>query len=431
MMRARSLFLSAVFGAALLAATLPLRSVVADMITTNIYLVRQGDVQQEDVYVAATTAKVDGTIDGDLVISTGSLEISGTVTGDVFVLSHGQVEVTGEVGGSLRGAARSVVIAGTVGDDLTVAAVTTQIPGVVGRDALVFAGSLELDGEVQRNVDGRMISAWFDGTVGHDVDIAVSTLTLEGGTVVDGDVLYRSGADASIAATVQVGGQLERLPTRGSWGVELVLTVATIVGFLGFLLAGIVLIWLFRRTAPRAVHTVLSHPLRASLVGVGALVVAPVLIVVLMLTLVGVPVAVAVLVLYVLALIFGPVPAVTAVGSKALRGRWGLFAAFLIGAVMWRLGIWLVPLLGVGLYLAALGIGVGAWVIALWEERREAPVAEDLLPKSKPRPTPERIPTPIGWDAPLAPGTKTADEEAPPADEAAPEGEPGVDAGED
>lgn len=417
MMRARPLLSSAVFGAALLAVILPVRFLMADMITTNIYLLRQGEVQQEDVYVASTTAKVDGTIDGDLVISTGSLEISGTVTGDVFVLSHGQVEVTGEIGGSLRGVARSVVIDGTVGDDVVVGAVTTSISGTVSRDALIFAGSLEVDGEVGRDVNGRMISAWFNGTVGHDIDVAVSSLTLEGGTVVDGDVLYRSGADASIAATVQVGGQLERLSTRGGWGVELVLTVATIVGFLGFLFAGIVLIWLFRRTAPRAVHTVLRNPLRASLIGVGALIVAPVLIVVLMLTLVGVPVAVAVLVLYVLVLIFGPVPAVTAVGSKALRGRWGLFAAFLFGAVMWRLGIWLVPLIGFGLYLAALAIGVGAWVIAVWEERREAPVAEDLLPTSKARPTPTQIPTPIGWDAPLAPGAKPPDEEVPPMDE--------------
>lgn len=413
MMRVRSLFLSAILGVALLAVVVPLRGVFADFITTNIYLIDADAVQEEDVYVASTTARIDGTVDGDLIISTGSLEINGTVTGDVFVLSHGPVTVTGDVGGSLRGVARSVVVEGTVGDDVTVAAMSNRISGSVARDALFFGGVLEMDGEVGRDVNGRMISAVFDGEVGHDVDIAVGSLTLEGGTAVAGDVLYRSGTDANIAATVEVGSQLDRLPARGGWGTELVLTIATVVGYLGFLFAGIVLIWLFRRTAPRAIDSVVGSPLRAAAVGFLALVVAPILIVLLMMTLVGVPVAVALMVLFLLGLIFGPVPAVTAIGLKALRGRWGLFAAFIVGAVLWRLGIWLIPLVGFALYLGALVVGVGGWVIAIWEERKEAPLAARLLPaapqpardsSSSPGSSPDS--SPVGWDAPLAPGTR-------------------------
>ena len=78
-------------------------------------------------------------------------------------------------------------------------------------------------------------TAVFNGKVGHDVDIAVGNLTLNGATVVAGDVLYRSGNTATIASTVEVASQLEKLPARGSWGVELVLTIATVVGFFGFL----------------------------------------------------------------------------------------------------------------------------------------------------------------------------------------------------
>ncbi len=404
MVRGRSLLVSSVLGLTLLGAVLPLRGVFAEIVTTNIYLVTEDQVEDEDVYVASTSARIQGTIDGDLVISTGSLTISGEVTGDVFVLSQGAVEVTGDIGGSLRGVARSVIVEGSVGDDLTIAAVATRVSGSVGRDVLVFGGSLEMDGEVGRNVNGRMLSATFNGKVGHDIDISVGGLTLDGATVVDGDVLYRSNNAADIAMTVEVGSQLQRLPTRGAWGVELVLTIATILGFLGFLLAGIVLLWLFRRTGPAAVDAVLARPLRAAAVGVAALIVLPILVLVLIMTLVGVPVALALLVLLVLALLCGPVPAVTAVGVKILRGRWGLFAAFFLGAVIWRLGIWLIPLVGFGLYLGGLVVGLGGWVVAIWEQRKKTPLAAELLPRTTNDPEPGEIPSPVGWEAPLAPG---------------------------
>jgi hypothetical protein len=385
---------------------LPLRGVVADIVTTNIYILGADEVEDEDVYLASNSARIDGTIEGDLVVSTGTLLLSGTVTGDVFVLSQGNVEVSGDVGGSLRGVARDVVVSGSVGDDVTIVAVGTRISGTVSRDALVFGGLLEMKGAVERDVKGRVLTAVFDGDVGHDIDIAVGNLTLDGSTVVVGDVLYRSGSAADIASTAEVGGQLAQLPARGSWATELVLTIATIIGFFGFLFGGVVLLWLFRRTAPRAVDSVLTRPLRAAGVGLAALVVAPVLVAILVMTLVGVPVAVALLVLMLLALVFGPVPAVTAIGSKLLQGRWGLFGAFFVGAVIWRLGIWSIPLLGAAFYLGGLVFGLGGWVVAIWEHRRETPIEADLLPRAKPKPEPATIPSPVGWDAPLAPGSR-------------------------
>lgn len=390
-------------GIALFALALPLRGAVADIVTTNIYLVPEDVVEEEDTYVASTSARIAGTIDGDLIISTGSLTISGVVKGDVLVLSQGSVQVTGEIEGSLRGIAREVIVEGSVGDDVTVAAVTTRISGTVVRDALVFGGSLTVDGEVKRNINGRMVSALIDGKVGHDVDIAVGSLTLGRAAVVDGDVLYRSGSNADIAATAQVASQLQRLPTRGSFTVELALTLATLLGFFGFLFAGMILLWLFRKTAPRAVQTIGERPLRALAVGVAGLVLLPILTVVLVMTLIGVPVALALLVLLLLSLIFGPIPAVTALGARLLRRKnWGLLASFLIGAILWRLGIWLIPLVGFALYLGALAAGVGGWLIAIWEQRSGTAGEASLLPVTAAGVG--DIPSPVGWDAPLAPG---------------------------
>ena len=404
---AASLFGFAVF--AVLA--LPL-GLVADFVTTNIFIVAEGQIEEEDMYVASSSARVDGTIDGDLVISTNSLRISGIVTGDVLVLTQGTVHVTGEVGGSIRGAARELIIDGSVGDDVAVAAVTTRVSGAVGRDVLVFGGSLRVDGWVKGGVNGRMVNATIDGKVNRDVDIAVGRLTMGPAAVMKNFFAGRSGSDAKTSATAEIGGQFDRLPTRGNFGVELVLTVATILGFFAFLFAGVVLFWLFRATAPRAVAIIEDRPLRATAIGIAALIVLPVLALALTITLVGAPVAIALLVLLALSLLFAPVPAVTALGSRLLRrAHWGLFASFVVGAIVWRLGIWLIPLVGFVLYMAALVSGLGGWLIAIWEQRRETMPATDLLPRQKSIVGTNDLQSPIGWDAPMAPGTSVETED--------------------
>ncbi len=64
-----------------------------------------------------------------------------------------------------------------------------------------------------------------------------------------------------------------------------------------------------------------------------------------------------------LGLVFGPIPAVAAGGDLLLRRKGGIFGGFLVGAVLWRLGIWLIPVVGVLLYLASLIWGVGGWIL--------------------------------------------------------------------
>ena len=56
MMRVRSFLFSAVFGLAVLAIALPVRGVLGEIVSTNIYLLVAGDVQEEDVYVAANSS---------------------------------------------------------------------------------------------------------------------------------------------------------------------------------------------------------------------------------------------------------------------------------------------------------------------------------------------------------------------------------------
>jgi MFS family permease len=129
------------------------------------------------------------------------------------------------------------------------------------------------------------------------------------------------------------------------------------------------------------------------------------LVLLLAVTLVGLPVAAVLLFGLLVGFVFGPVPVVTALGDRLLRGRGGLFGAFLLGAVLWRLGIWLIPVVGGVLFLVALVWGIGAWVMAGWQQRRVSRPESELLPPAMGR---RDEPVPEGWDYPLPPSNDQA-----------------------
>lgn len=388
---------------AVLAVALPSLTTFAALITVDQYIVRAQDIVSEDQYVTATSAQIEGVIDGDVTIFTGSLTITGEVTGSVTVFTVGRVIVAegASIGGSLQGAAGSVQVAGSVGKDVFIGAASVVIDptGEVGRDVMAFGGALKVEGEVGRDVRGRMMRTSVGGGVGGDLDIATQGLDIERSASIAGDVLYRSPTEAEIDPGAQITGTTTRLPTQGNFLYGVVLMLANVITFMGFLVTGLIALWLFRTSGSRAVGRMLTKPIRTFLVGAVTVIVVPTVVVLLAMTLVGLPLAAIGVLLGGVAFIIGPVPAVTALGNRILWNRGGLFGAFVVGAVVWRLAIWLIPVVGGFVYLLALVWGVGAWVTGLAAARRGDPTPPALIPASMI--VSDEIPE--DWEPPLAP----------------------------
>jgi hypothetical protein len=100
------------------------------------------------------------------------------------------------------------------------------------------------------------------------------------------------------------------------------------------------------------------------------LVVPPIVALPLFLTLVGLPIALLILLFWVLGLFLGPIPAVAALGERLLGGRGGILGGFVVAALLWRGGMWLLSLAAAVLYLIPLVIGLGAFTLGAWEARR-------------------------------------------------------------
>ncbi len=366
---------------------MPGAAVVAGVVTTDLFIVDEDTPIEEDVYVASTSGRVEGTIDGDLTIATGELTITGTVTGSVNALTSGTVRIApgGVVGGALRAVSPNVEVEGSVGADVFVTGAGLSISGSVARDVIVFGGAVDVVGSVGRDLRGRMINARINGDVGRDIDIAVELLSIGSTATVGGDVLYRSANTASISADAEIAGEVVELPAQSNFFYGLILTLANIISFLGFVVGGMVVLWLFRATGEAAVDAIESSPLKTLLIGIATVIVGVIGLVLLAATLVGLPLAFLVLLALGLSLIFGPVPSVTVFGDILVRKRWGLFGAFVLGAVLWRFTIWVSSVAGIGaiggvLYLIAHSWGIGGWVLGGWRVRAARDRDRDVLP---------------------------------------------------
>lgn len=335
-------------------------------------IVQTDDVVDEDLYAFGELVLIEGVVDGDLLVIAGEVRISGTVAGDVLALVGGPLDVSGTVGGSVRAAAVRTDIEGMVSDDLVVASVETNLPGSVGRDVILVGGEATLAGEVGRDVRLQSVRLGLEGSVGRDVLVRVDTLSLGSGAAIDGDLLYQATHDATVADGAGVDGQFTRRDVLAPVWAKAVTRVFSILSLFGLIVAGLVAMWLFRGSSRAAVAEVEQRPWRSAAIGAAALLVIPMLMLPLLLTLVGIPVALLLLVVWVVALLLGPIPAVTHFGAILLRGRGGLAGALVVGAVLWRASMWALPLIGGLIYLAALLVGLGAYVSAGWRLRRGA-----------------------------------------------------------
>lgn len=378
---------------------LPLPQMFPSIASSSRVILQAGDTTREDFYAAGATIIIEGRVEGDLVAAAQDLIITGEISGDVTAVVRDKANISGVVGGSVRLATQRLDVSGTVGDDVAALALSVDVSGDVGRDVLVTTGHLDVSGRVGRDVAGQMLRADLDGSIGRDVEIAVRDLDLGPNLAVGGDLTYRARGEADAAGGATVAGQFVRRPSVTPFWLRVLQRVFSIVTLLGFLFAGIVLLWLARSTLPRAAGAVYAKPWSTLGIGLAVVVGTPLAVVMLGVTLVGLPLAVLFLVLWLLALFLGPLPAIMGAGERLLRGRGALYGGLVVGTLVWRGAMFLLPAVGALLYVAALLWGVGGWVQGAVGARAATRGPATSLPVG----TVKVRKVPDDWQPPLAP----------------------------
>jgi cytoskeletal protein CcmA (bactofilin family) len=365
--------------------------------------VAEGESIDDDLYVAAGTVNIDGTVNGDATVAGGTVQVSGTVTGSLNV-GGGTVDVTGDVTGAVRVSAGTVRIAGSVGRDVVAFGgnVTIESDAQVAGDVAGGVGMLVIDGAIGGDVRAGAGTMAVGGTVDGGIDVSVGDLTIESGAVVGGNVTYLSAREATIADDAQIGGEVTReepapeTPGDGGGGGALI-PDNPIVTYIGVLLGMLLLGWGMLAIRPRltlgSADALRTAPLLTVGVGLGALIGQFVLIAILVL--IGILLAIiasalggavvaagfVVLLLIVLAIILSVVPIAMAIGHLLLADR-SPYLAYLAGAAILALVVvagGYVPALGALVFFIVWLLGLGAFVVYAFRTR-ERPYVIDASP---------------------------------------------------
>jgi cytoskeletal protein CcmA (bactofilin family) len=177
--------------------------------------VAAGETVDETMIVNADTVRVDGVVDGDLVVvlaerlvvhgevrgnvfsSARTIEMEGKVTGNFHAVGE-TIRLDGQVGGNMYSVSELLTIADTarVGRDSTHVAAGASVEGAVGRDLFVLGDWVEVRGSVARNVDARenRVTLLDGARIGGDLDAMFwheKEVEMAPGAVVSGEVRSR------------------------------------------------------------------------------------------------------------------------------------------------------------------------------------------------------------------------------------------------
>ncbi len=131
-----------------------------------------GETVDGDLYIFGGDVNVDGVVLGDLVVFGGTVTVDGAVEGDLMVGS-GTLTLNGTVSGDMRVGAGQVTARGDVGEDLLAGVGQLDVTGDVGGDLVFGAGIVGIGGDIAGDVLGQTGSYTLSGTVQGTEDVTV------------------------------------------------------------------------------------------------------------------------------------------------------------------------------------------------------------------------------------------------------------------
>lgn len=347
---------------------IPLSALAAEFRAGDIIAVTES--VSENIYVAGAQVSVVADIAGDVLAAGGKVLNTGKVDGDVFA-AGGNIDILGAVKGDVRAAGGQVVIAGDVSGDLVIAGgVVNILKGTIITGDLVVAGGLvQFDGTVLGETKIYAGQAVVNGELKGDVVISVQeNLTFGTEARVTAPLAYSAPVEATLEDGAVLGSVAFTKLEGGASIEELSLIFVGIASlfflalFVGQALTAALLVKVFPDYTRETTLVTLARWGTTLLWGLGALVLIPVAIVILMISVVGSYLGFALLGIYVFLLTASHVYSAVVAGAVLTRvivkeARISMWAA-LYGAVG-ILVVSLIPIVGwipvAGIYLISFG----------------------------------------------------------------------------
>lgn len=252
-----------------------------------------------DFYAAAGTITVSGPVEGDLHAAGGTVTVQGAIEDDV-VVAGGTVAIHGTVGDDVRVAGGEVTLAGTVRGDVLVAGGIVRIlsTAVITGDLLFLSGETEVAGEVRGSLLGHAEALRINGPVGGDVSVSVArAFSLGDQANIEGSIEYASAGELVRAPGSVVVGDIE----KRAWNPGATSEVS-VVPALALFFASLAYLLVARTRLTALMRRAVDSYGVNGLVGLGVLLGAPLVAILLLVTVIALPIGLALTFLYALGL---------------------------------------------------------------------------------------------------------------------------------
>jgi cytoskeletal protein CcmA (bactofilin family) len=155
----------------------------------TVITVPAGQTIDDSLVAAGQFINIDGTVNGNVYLSSQHTIIRGDIKGDVFSFSQ-SLDINGTVEGNVYAYSDAITVRGHITRGLHVFGGTLDLQkgGQVSDDAMGFCGTFRLDGTVGRDVNAMVGTAELTGEVGRNVNLRTDNLAVLAPAHINGDL---------------------------------------------------------------------------------------------------------------------------------------------------------------------------------------------------------------------------------------------------
>jgi cytoskeletal protein CcmA (bactofilin family) len=332
------------------------------------FVLPAGQETRGDLIVnAKDITRIDGDVNGDLIVRSTSVTVNGHVKGDILGFVR-ELRVNGTVDGNLRSVSHSLILNGTVGKNVTSWSGNFDMDSKaqIGGSLILGANNAELDGKIGSDLVGLGHSLHVDGTIGGDLNIRAEHFNIGSNASIAGRAKYVGPSRPGVANGAQLVMPLETVirqhgPNYASprffwdeilfWGVIFVLGLAMLLIAPGFFFDA--------ASSARRIGASFGH-------GALFLILVPIAVVIACATIVGLAVGITTLLSYIVALFTAQIFVGEWIGEKLMgpaTGTAAMSGRLALGLAVVRV-IAILPFVGPLLYFAVVLWGLGAMALA-------------------------------------------------------------------
>ena len=345
---------------------------------------------EDDLYVVGGTINVSGAVNGDLVAAGQNISVTGDIRDDAIV-AGGQLNISGKIGQSVRAAGGFLTITSQVGKDVIAAGGIINInpSSEVGGKTMVTGGQISLNGKFNEDVNVSGDQVILKGEYLGDVKIEGNDITIGQATKIAGDLTYTSENKAKIDESAQIAGKVEQKMPEGAKAGKAgaaAVTAASIasiilgafikklVVFAMAFVVSLIFVFGFPKHTKKAMEFFVKSPWKSLGVGFLTLIAVPIGAIIIMCTVVGLPVGLILLVAYPFMLFVTKVIVGISIGdlilnSKRKKPLHPLLSALVGLAILFVL--WLIPIFSILVTILVWSFGLGALVLTKFNTLKE------------------------------------------------------------